>query len=260
MNFLLKKNLKRISAPIRALNSKAKLLDYKGIRILLYHSVGGRPQDHKLGIRVPIQKFENELEFLVNSGYKTFTVSELVGGRLSYDLEKCIALTFDDGYKDNISIAAPLMKQFAMKATFFITTSYIDGECQKRWTNGIPREYLNWNDVLKLNEMGFEIGSHMIHHIDLTDIDENKLRFELEGSRETICKNIKKEVKVLSYPYGRVNSKVIAIAREIGYIGGCSSISGVNFSDTNRYILERTEIDGYDTIKDFKHKLYGCYD
>lgn len=260
MSFLFKKNIKRLRAYIHVLGSGGKPLCHGGIRLLLYHSIGGNPYDHKLAVRVPLKKFHEELEFLRKSGYKTCTVSELIEHNLWQEREKYIALTFDDGYKDNLATAAPIIKKMGMNATFFITTSDIDGAGRKKWSNGSPREYMNWQDIRHLGEMGFEIGSHMIHHVDLTSIDDIQLRLELEGSRDIISKNTGKQVKVLSYPYGRLNQRIAALAREAGYVGGCSSVCGVNYAGTDRYILKRTEIDGYDTITDFRHKISGYYD
>lgn len=260
MTYLLKKNIKRFYVQFRNIKFKGKLSYHGGIKILLYHSVGGSPKDHKLAVRIPVEEFWKQLKFLVDSGYKTVTISELISNKINQDSGQYVALTFDDSYKDNIIEAVPIMKSFGMKATFFITTSYIDGSSQKKWTNGSPREYMDWDDVLKLSEMGFEIGSHTVRHLDLTAIDENELRFELEASKQIIYKNIQKEVKIISYPYGRFDSKVISIAGELGYIAGCSSCVGVNYAYTDQYILRRTEIDGYDTIEDFRHKLYGYYD
>lgn len=260
MIFLLKKNLKRFRARLRSLTFKNTSLPGAGVRILLYHSIEGSPRDHRLAVRLSPKKFEEELEFLRGAGYTACTVSELIEKGLKNENGKHIVLTFDDGYKDNISTAAPLMKKMGMNATFFIPTSYIDGTRQKKWADGTPREYMNWDDIRELSKMGFEIGSHMIHHIDLTALDQTQLRLELEGSRNILYENIKKEIRVLSYPYGRISQKVIALVKEAGYIGGCSSIFGVNYPATSSYILKRTEIDGYDTITDFRLKLSGYYD
>jgi peptidoglycan/xylan/chitin deacetylase (PgdA/CDA1 family) len=45
------------------------------------------------------------------------------------------AITFDDGYRDNLEVAAPLLLRHGVPATFFVTTAYADGG-------------LMWNDRL----------------------------------------------------------------------------------------------------------------
>lgn len=49
--------------------------------------------------------------------------------------ERAVAITFDDGYADNFTVAAPLLQRYRMPATFFIATDYLDGGCM-------------WNDRL----------------------------------------------------------------------------------------------------------------
>jgi peptidoglycan/xylan/chitin deacetylase (PgdA/CDA1 family) len=147
-----------------------------------------------------------------------------------------------------------------MKATFFVTTSYIDGKSRKEWSGGRAREYMSWDDVKALNDMGFEIGSHMVSHVGLGSLGDEDLGLQLKGSRDAIARVTGKPVNVLSYPYGSVNERVVQAAIKAGFRGACSSFTGVNSPSTNPYLLRRTEIDGYDTINDFRGKLNGLYD
>ncbi|MFA6321093.1 MAG: polysaccharide deacetylase family protein [Candidatus Omnitrophota bacterium] len=232
----------------------------EGVRVLMYHSVGGKPSDHRIGIRVPVENFTEQLDEILRAGYVTLTVSEFIRNRASGNVKKSIVITFDDGYKDNVINAASMLKTRNMKATFFVTTSYIDGKAKKIWSDGSAREYMDWQDVAGLPSMGFEVGSHMVEHCSLTLCDNDNLVFQMEGSKNRIFEMSGFESKVFSYPYGNVNDKVIDVAKRAGYIGACSSFGGVNYKDTDPYVLRRTEVDGYDRINDFKDKLNGCYD
>jgi peptidoglycan/xylan/chitin deacetylase (PgdA/CDA1 family) len=258
MIFLIKKGIKRIIARTRF------IFPFKsntgGVRILVYHSIGGSPQDHRLGIRVPVNNFREQLNELSKQRFVAVTVSEFIENRLSFRTGKVIVITFDDGYKDNLTEAAMALKDAGLKATFFITTSFIDGRSHKTWANGSQRQYLNWEDVCWLLEMGFEVGSHMVDHIGLSLLDEPKVNFQLEESKKRIEKMTGFKPKVLSYPYGKFNARVRILAQNAGYIGGCSSFSDINQLAADPYILKRTEIDGYDTIYDFRAKLNGLYD
>lgn len=42
---------------------------------------------------------------------------------------RALAITFDDGYADNESIAAPILKRLQLTATFFVSTGFLDGGC-----------------------------------------------------------------------------------------------------------------------------------
>lgn len=258
MTFLFKKNVKRILAAARSYTGSPP--SKYGARILMYHSVGGDPRDHPLGIRVGVDNFEEQARELAGEGYKSLTVSELVENLPAVDSGRYVVITFDDGYKDNIVFAAGIIKRFKLKTTFFISAACIEREVKKMWADGSSREYMDWADIIELDRMGFEIGSHMVHHVDLSLLNDDDLRNEFVDSREIISGKIGKPVRVFSYPYGKVNDRIVEIAGTSGYIGGCSSLSGVNHAYVNRHILRRTEIDGYDTIKDFRRKMSGYYD
>ena len=300
MIFRLKKEAKRCRAAIRAALSGGKSPAGAGFRILMYHSVGGRPGDHALAIRVPADTFERELKEIANSGYKTFTVSEIVklhgltamaspssgfrrgaepcteshsftpsriwlsGARAkapqAISGTKAIAITFDDGYKDNITSAAARLKKYGLAATFFVTVSYIENAAPKRWRDGSRREFMSWEDIKDISGMGFEVGSHMVRHVDLSALKEEEMLNELKRSKDIISGHISKEVKSCSYPYGGISGKVTKAANRAGYIAACSSFYGWNTPATDQYILRRTEIDGYDTINDFRLKVNGFYD
>jgi peptidoglycan/xylan/chitin deacetylase (PgdA/CDA1 family) len=57
-------------------------------------------------------------------------VRQLMSGRLK---NRCVALTFDDGYLDNYTTAKPLLEQYGVPATFFITGSYLGGKQPFWW-------------------------------------------------------------------------------------------------------------------------------
>ena len=234
MLFIVKKNVKRCMAFASSLLTGKAKSGPGGGRILMYHSIGGTPKDHWLAIRVPEDAFERQLAELKQSGYKTFPVSELIEDSARVEREKGIIITFDDGYKDNATAAAEGLKKLGFRATFFVTTSYIDGTVTKKWAGGSTRSYMSWEDVRTLSRMGFEIGSHMVHHAALAELKDAEMRLELQRSKEEISAKIGKPVTVCSYPYGSVDAKVMAAAKEAGYAGACSSLAGSNTTSTSR--------------------------
>lgn len=260
MIFRIKKELKMCRAFLCSALSRNRSLEAEGSRILMYHSIGGVPEDHRLATRVPEDLFIKHLEEIAVSRRRVITVSEMVGGGESLLHNKSIVMTFDDGYKDNALCAAVRLKQMGMRATFFVTVSYIDNAVNKNWANGSPRKFMTWEDVKNISDMGFEIGSHMLRHVDLTSLSEEDLYDELKKSKDIISSHIGQPIDTCSYPYGHINDKVVSMAKKAGYKAACSSFYGWNTPSTNPYILRRTEIDGYDTINSFRLKINGFYD
>ncbi|GAB4507879.1 MAG: hypothetical protein Tsb0026_05020 [Sulfuricaulis sp.] len=107
--------------------------------ILMYHGV---TTDGSIGLRncegkhVPRDLFIEHLRFLKK--YKNvIRVTDLVEGiRRDDELRNTVALTFDDGYENNCTVAAGILADFNMPATFFLSTGYI-GADRWMWTDRV---------------------------------------------------------------------------------------------------------------------------
>ena len=121
--FGIKKRLQRLE----------KLFTGKAI-ILMYHSIS-EPDIDPWELSVSPSNFEQQLQILQNS-FKVSSVSDIAlslqKGRLK---NKTVALTFDDGYRNNFQIAAPLLEKYNVPATFFITNKL--GEEKMYWWDSL---------------------------------------------------------------------------------------------------------------------------
>src|SRR5204862_8266893 len=72
--------------------------------------------------------------------------------------EKLVVLTFDDAVKSHRTFVAPLLKELGLGATFFVTHKWMDDQ-----TN-----FMTWQDIADIHEMGFEIGNHSWTHDDFS--------------------------------------------------------------------------------------------
>ena len=122
---------------------------------LMYHSVDN--EKGKGGIFV--NEFEEHVKWIKDK--KTFKMEELKN--LNYTLPKnSILITFDDGYKNNYTLAFPILKKYNMKATIFLNTKFI----------GKDEFYLNWDEIKEMYESGlvdFQLHTHS-HQLTIKDI------------------------------------------------------------------------------------------
>ena len=122
---------------------------------LMYHSVDN--EKGKGGIFV--NEFEEHIKWIKDN--KTFKMEELKN--LNYTLPKnSILITFDDGYKNNYTLAFPILKKYNMKATIFLNTKFI----------GKDEFYLNWDEIKEMYESGlvdFQLHTHS-HQLTIKDI------------------------------------------------------------------------------------------
>ena len=123
---------------------------------LMYHSIDS--EKNKGGIFV--DEFEEHIKWIKDK--KTFKMEELKG--LDYTLPpNSILITFDDGYKNNYTLAFPILKKYNMKATIFLNTKFIEKD----------ETYLNWDEIREMYESGlidFQLHTHS-HQLTVKDIE-----------------------------------------------------------------------------------------
>ena len=233
----------------------------EGIKILLYHSVGKIDPEDNLGIRVDTDRFRSQMDFL-KMNYKIWTLREAVDciRKRGPIPQKTAVITFDDGYKDNIVNAAPIMERQGLRATFFVTVDYIGGIKRNPKRDWQRWECMGWTDLESLINRGHNIGSHSLHHIDLRGITEYERERELKVSKEQFGTSLNETVDLFSYPYGYFDEGLISVLKKEGYNAACTTVKGANDGSADLYRLRRIEITGRDTQDSFKKKLEGSYD
>src|SRR5437588_2657872 len=127
-----------------------------GLRILLYHSVGSRLAHDSYGISIQPKLFERHMKVLAETeGVAVTNLCE--HSEVTQGLR--VAVTFDDGYKDNLYTAAPILLKFQIPFTVFVATSFMQNE---------SRDYLAARELRELASLpGVNIGSHGTTHSPL---------------------------------------------------------------------------------------------
>ncbi|MCC6004394.1 MAG: polysaccharide deacetylase family protein [Thermofilum sp.] len=116
-----------------------------------------------------------------------------------------VALTFDDGYRDQLSIARYLAKR-GVKATFFVITGLREF---------MGRRLLRPSEIKEIASMGHEIGSHTVTHIDMVRAPEDVMRRELVESKKYLSELLNNEVTSFAYPYGPHSETAARLARQV---------------------------------------------
>lgn len=98
------------------------------LSVLIFHRVLAQadPMDPDLPVA---SEFEQRMRWIrdwFNVLPLGVAVERLFDGSLP---SRAMAITFDDGYADNVQIAAPILSRLGMSATFFVSTGYLDGGC-----------------------------------------------------------------------------------------------------------------------------------
>lgn len=161
-----------------------------------------------------------------------------------------LAITFDDGYQDNYGLAAPVLQDLGLPATFFVTTDFIDSDVVPWWDlkQGKVFPWMTWEQVRALSAMGFEIGSHTSTHADLGVIPVEEALIELSKSRAELEQQLSRPISLFAYPYGRPSNMTEAnraLVKDAGYASCCSCFGGMNKRGDDPYSLHRIPISSW---------------
>lgn len=160
---------------------------------------------------------------------------------------RAVAITFDDGYRDNFEHAAPVLERLSLPATFFVVTQWIDTDIVPWWDaqRGVRHPWMTWAEVRALHERGFEIGAHTRTHVDLGKVSGGDARQEILGGRLELERRLGAPVTSFAYPYGRPDNFTEAnraLVRAAGFRCCCSGFGGINTRGTDPFRVRRVPI------------------
>ena len=222
-----------------------RLLNDRAI-VLAYHSIS----DDNSPISCTPKAFRNQCRFFAKY-FDVITLNELIGLlKDSKSLEGKAAITFDDGYKDNSEIAADVLVKYALPATFFVVTRFIDSNHIAWWDEreGIESRWMSWDDLRTLFAAGFTIGGHTQHHVDLGSVDPDLAQKEINGCRDDLHSELGVNCELFAYPYGgpeNINEKSLKFVQQAGFISCFSCHGGIINPDDNVFELLRLPISSW---------------
>ncbi len=223
----------------------------KGLRILMYHAIGSPvDSDPKQLYSLSESAFEEHLRALSTEPDVRFV--QMDSTEVLADPTGALAVTFDDGYRDNLLAAAPLLKLHGIPFSVFVITQAV--------RNG-ERQFLSASDVRRLaEEYNAVIGSHGATHARLAECSNRQLKDELVSSKSYLEDLLGKEIVSLSYPHGSVDRRVRDMAAESGYRLGMTSFFGVNNVKADPILLARLPIVSPDNVAELRAKVNGDWD
>ena len=108
--------------------------------VLTYHRIAN-PMHEADRLCVPVDDFRSHLQHLRSAGYRVLPVAELVAAVAAGAVDRpSVALTFDDGYRDSLTKAAPVLDEFGFPSTFFLVGDALD-EPYEFWWDGLERVF-----------------------------------------------------------------------------------------------------------------------
>lgn len=232
-------------------------VDWKRPRVLMYHMVRTHIPKAKFNkLRVHPSAFEKQVQWLYKQGFTFVTMQELYDGWGQLP-PKTVAITFDDGYLDNLTNALPVLEKYNAKATIYVVVDRHDRDWssyKKAHHNSgeLAREpKLNDEQVKQLVASGrIEIGSHTLSHINLYTATEEQRQAELVQSRILLKNMTGQPINSFAYPFGIYLQVDVEAAKQAGYQTAVTTLEGIDpLSPEPDFLqLQRIKVSGKDSL------------
>jgi peptidoglycan/xylan/chitin deacetylase (PgdA/CDA1 family) len=233
------------------------------VTILCYHGVTERLNRDAAdpGLQVRRARFAEQLDHLARN-YHVIALSEYLSARKSNQKlpDYSVVLTFDDGYRNFLTVAADELSKRNMSAAMFLVTDKVaeNGRQSMAWSEGDDIGCLSWDEIRKLTqEQGTEFGSHTCSHLKLTTIPSEDALREMQTSLAAIGKQLAVGPVPLAYPFGDYSPEIAAKAEALGYSCALTTDEGANDEDTSLFTLRRTLIGDDDDEAAFAARVSG---
>ena len=213
--------------------------------IVAFHRI--QQADRSDSLSIDVDTFERHCRFYQRH-FQVVPLRELVY-RITHGqpIDRHLAITFDDGYRDNFVNARPVLEKLGLPATFFIVTEWMGTSVVPWWdeVRGVRHPWMSWDEVSALHNRGFEIGAHTKRHVDLGKVALAEARDEVLGARLELERRLGARVESFAYPYGgrkHVSDASREMIRSAGFRCCCSSFGGINPAGTDPFFLNRVPV------------------
>ena len=152
--------------------------------ILGYHGIANCPRrDDLFLLQLSPARFRAQLELMLQAGFRFATVAELAREAAGGSPPPGIAaVSFDDAMRNLRVNALPILRELGIPATVYVTIEWLGG--QSPWIGpGGDGAILAADELRELASAGWELGAHTLTHADLSQLDYDECRREIEGSR-----------------------------------------------------------------------------
>lgn len=205
------------------------------IPVLTYHSISNKKSNVSLGI----SEFEKQIKFLKENQFKSIFFDEI-----NLNEKKQIIITFDDGYKDILINALPILRKYNYKAICYIVAKNIGStnSWDDKRDNFKQLELMNKFDLMEWASYNMILGSHSYSHRDLTILNNKDIDDELLISKDILENIISKKIQDFSYPYGKAN---LFISKKVAkYYNSAVTVNRSRFKPVNHnfHLIPRVDM------------------
>lgn len=219
--------------------------------ILVYHEISKQGANSKYAVSK--ENFEKHMDYIKRhfSAVSLDTILETSEEKPNVTTD-AVAITFDDGFKDNFFNAFPVLKKYQLRATIFLISGWIM----------LKKDMLNREEIKLMERDGIDFGSHTVNHQILSSLDTNAANDEICRSKAELEDLLKKEMCYFAYPYGKkrhYTEEVKDKVKQAGYKAAFTTENREIDMHCDRFELGRFCIQDY-PLYAFKTRLSGIFE
>jgi peptidoglycan/xylan/chitin deacetylase (PgdA/CDA1 family) len=238
----------------------------RSLRVLMYHKVNDLPNNR---MSMPVARFDEQMAQLAELGYRVVDLDAVLAhyGKGEPLPDGAVLITFDDGYRDNLLNAAPVLKKHGYPAVQFVPIAYV-GDAQplphERYlaAHGVRNPTVDWDEIRELERYGVRIESHGISHKPLAELEIDEAAREIAISKLELERRLGRPVRAFSYVKGsEADYKPVhpSLVKQAGYDIAFTAVSGANSLRSDPLQLRRYNVEPY-SPRTFELVLAGACD
>jgi peptidoglycan/xylan/chitin deacetylase (PgdA/CDA1 family) len=207
---------------------------------LMYHAVsrvGGPLRD----LAVPRERLAEQLGALAAAGYRLVGLSEALD-LVAAGVPRVLAVTFDDGYRDFLTDAVPVLAGAGATATLYASVGHLGGTAGwlGRWADDFG-PLLDWAQLAEVAAAGVEIGNHSLVHHPLDVLPAAQLRDEVVRSHDELEQRLGRRVRSFAYPHGYNGRPVRDVVEAAGHDNACEVGRRLHRPGERRFAVPRLQ-------------------
>src|ERR1700688_1678112 len=238
----------------------------RSLRVLMYHKVNDLPNNR---MSMPVERFDEQMAQLREFGYRVVDLDAVLAhyGRGEPLPDGAVLITFDDGYRDNLLNAAPVLAKHGYPAVQFVPIAYV-GDTQplphERYlaAHGVHNPTVDWDEIRELERYGVRIESHGISHKPLAELEIDEAAREIAISKLELERRLGRSVRAFSYVKGsEADYKPVhpSLVKQAGYDIAFTAVSGAHTPQSDPLQLRRYNVEPY-SPRTFELVLAGACD
>jgi peptidoglycan/xylan/chitin deacetylase (PgdA/CDA1 family) len=226
----------------------------------MYHKVGALTNGiSDTFVNVTAASFSRQMSVMSRMGYVAVTFADVLKsfyGGLALP-RKCFVITFDDGYQSVSEHAAPILERYKFPATVFAVSGMVGRTNEWDEVGGRPiHPLMSWDELCNLQSTGWEIAGHTMTHPHLNRLSASAALCEVENGKREIEARLGTRVESFCYPYGDYADNTPDVVRKAGYLGACTTKSGLATARKSLFLLPRVKISHSDDVAGLLYKLH----